>query len=49
MKYLHKTVDFVFLNAYIHHLSDFEMKYQIRTEEKQKKTSNCKNIFYSSN
>ena len=42
MKHLHKTVDFVFLNAYTQYLSDFGMKYQIRTEKKQKKTSNCK-------
>ena len=37
VKHLHKTVDFVFLNAYTHHLNDFGRKYQIRTEKKQKK------------
>ena len=50
MKHLHKTVDFVFLNAYIQYLRDFKKKYQIRTERKAKEHQNCKkNIFYSSN
>ncbi len=53
MKYLHKTVDFVFLNACTQYLSDFEKKYQIRSKEKQKrqkKTSNHKkNSLYSWN